>query len=109
MLPQCSHITRKRGIYAYRRRLPRPHRGEIAISLGTPGFWLAQAMAEVLDRTFDWFLARQSMSQFDTKATLRAYLLDELRRLRNRHLATPYCQPVHAVECDYPYDAHAAL
>ena len=29
MLPQCSHITRKRGVYYYRRRVPKPSSGEI--------------------------------------------------------------------------------
>ena len=31
MLPQCSHITRKRGVYYYRRRLPKPLTGGMAL------------------------------------------------------------------------------
>jgi hypothetical protein len=39
MLPQCSHIASKRGVFYYRRRLPLPYLGEIAVSLrrGTVG------------------------------------------------------------------------
>lgn len=111
MLPQCSHncshITRKRGVFTYRRRLPQPHAGEITVSLGTTAFWPAQAMAEALDRAFDCFFAQPSMSGFDIKAALRAYLRRELQRLRAKHLATPYGAPVHATEVHYPYDMHA--
>ena len=46
MVPQCSHITRKRGIYTYRRRLPRPLQGEVALSLGTDKFRVAEAFDE---------------------------------------------------------------
>src|SRR5262245_20124557 len=113
MVPQrshnWSHIKRKRGTFVYRRRLPRPHTGEITVSLGTTSFWPAQGMAEALDSAFDSFFARPSMSgsKFDIKAALRAYLRSELHRLRAKHLATPYGEPVHAVEVDYPYDTHA--
>jgi integrase len=47
------------------------------------------------------------MSELDIRAILRAYLLDRLKQLRAKHLATPYDQPVHAVEVDYPYDVWA--
>jgi hypothetical protein len=65
MLPQCSHkcsrITRKRGVY-YRRRLPRPHSGEIAVSLRTRWFRGAQALAAILDSAFDKFFASRAMT-----------------------------------------------
>jgi hypothetical protein len=64
-------------------------------------------MAEALDKAFDGFFAQPSMSEFDIKAALRAYLSNELQRLRAKHLATPYGEPVHAAEVDYPYDIHA--
>ncbi|HEY7552929.1 MAG TPA: site-specific integrase [Hyphomicrobiaceae bacterium] len=64
-------------------------------------------MAEALDNAFDCFFAQPSMSGFDIKAALRAYLRSELQRLRAKHLATPYGEPVHATEVDYPYDVHA--
>src|SRR5687767_5990269 len=113
MLPQCSHncshITRKRGIFTYRRRLPRPHAGEITVSLGTASFWLAQAMAEALDQAFERFFAQAAMSGFDIKAALRAYLETELKRLRTKHLTTRFGRPVHADrdEVHYPYDSDA--
>jgi len=45
MLTQRSHIAVKRGVYFYRRRLPSPHRGDIAVSLRTKGFREAQHLA----------------------------------------------------------------
>lgn len=47
------------------------------------------------------------MNTFDTHEALRAYLCEELRRLRDKYLATAPGQPVHATEVDYPYDTHA--
>jgi hypothetical protein len=64
-------------------------------------------MVEALDNAFDCFFAQPSMSGFDIKAALRAYLRNELQRLRAKHLATPYGEPVHAPEVHYPYDMHA--
>lgn len=106
MFPQCSHITRKRGVFTYRRRLPRPLLGEVTLSLGTRSFWLAQAMVEALDQAFDCFFQLPPMSTFDIKGALRTYLRDELRQLRDKHLATPPDRPVHATEVHCPYDRH---
>jgi len=50
MLPQCSHITRKRGVYYYRRRLPGDAKREIAVSLRTRMFREAQWLAAKLDQ-----------------------------------------------------------
>lgn len=108
MFPQCSHITRKRGIFTYRRRLPRPLTGEVTLSLNTTSFWTARAIGEALDHAFDRFFKMQSSSTFDIKAALRNYLRNELRQLREKHLATPPERPVHATEVHYPYDRHAA-
>jgi site-specific recombinase XerD len=52
MLPQCSHITRKRGVYYYRHRLPRHPTRELALSLRTRSFREAQWLAAMLDREF---------------------------------------------------------
>ena len=52
MLPQCSHITRKRGVYYYRRRLPGDAKREIAVSLRTRMFREAQWLAAKLDQEF---------------------------------------------------------
>ena len=63
-LPQCSHIgmrpgrvevahlTRKRGIYYWRRRLPARLGGEVSLSLGTRGFRMAEYLAAMLDGEF---------------------------------------------------------
>lgn len=104
MFPQCSHITRKRRVFTYRRRLPRPLSGEVTLSLGTTSFWLAQAMVEALDHAFDRFFQLPLMSTFDIKGALRTYLRDELRQLRDKHLATPPDRAVHATEVPYPHD-----
>ena len=52
MLPQCSHITRKRGVYYYRRRLPGDAKREITVSLRTRMFREAQWLAAKLDQEF---------------------------------------------------------
>src|SRR5215467_5927078 len=51
MLPQCSHVTRKRGIY-YSRRLPGHRNGEVALSLRTRFFREAQWLAARMDIEF---------------------------------------------------------
>lgn len=53
MLPQCSHITRKRGIYYYRRRLPKIASAEVCLSLATRNFREAQHLAALLDKGFE--------------------------------------------------------
>ena len=53
MLPQCSHIARKRGVYYYRRRLPKPFSGEIAVSLHTKVFLEAEWLSRRLDSAFE--------------------------------------------------------
>jgi hypothetical protein len=54
MLPQCSHITRKRGVYYYyyRRRLPQPSTRELTLSLRTRCFRKAEWLAAKLDEEF---------------------------------------------------------
>lgn len=46
---RSAHVTRKGRIYYYRRRLPAPRTGEVAISLRTGSFREAQHLAEMLD------------------------------------------------------------
>ncbi len=53
MLPQCSHITRKRGVYYYRRRLPRPHDRDVTLSPRTKHLHEAQHPAVALDHSFE--------------------------------------------------------
>jgi integrase len=56
MLPRCSHncshLTRKRGIYYYRRRLPGTATREVAVSLFTRRYRLAEHRAARLDVLF---------------------------------------------------------
>jgi len=52
MFPQCSHITRKRGIYHYRRRLPAHPTRELTLSLRTRCFREAEWLAAKLDEVF---------------------------------------------------------
>lgn len=106
MVPHCSHITRKRGTYTYRRRLPRPLRGEVALSLGTDKFRVAEALTASLDVAFDAFFENHGMADFDVQATLRTYLRAKLARMREKHLTTPRGQPVHSAEL-YGYSTPA--
>ena len=59
MLPPCSqhcsgfHLTRKRNVYYWRRRLPGWPRGaEVAVSLGTRRFREAEHLAALADEAF---------------------------------------------------------
>ena len=52
MLPQCSHITKKRGVYYYRRRIPKCPNREVALSLRTRIFRVAECLATELDQEF---------------------------------------------------------
>src|SRR3979409_673899 len=52
MLPQRSHITKKRGVYYYRRRIPKIPDSEVALSLQTRMFRVAEYLATGLDQEF---------------------------------------------------------
>ena len=80
MLPQCSHITRKRGVFYYRRRLPKPLTGELALSLRTRAFREAEWLARVLDAAFPRMLRRMNDAKnlADINRIAREYLRDEL-------------------------------
>jgi macrodomain Ter protein organizer (MatP/YcbG family) len=60
MLPQCSHITRKRGVFYFRRRLPKPLSGEITLSLRTRVFREAEWLTHTLDAAFARVLQRMT-------------------------------------------------
>jgi Domain of unknown function (DUF6538) len=80
MLPQCSHITCKRGVYYYRRRLPGATKSEIAVSLRTRMFREAQWLAAKLDQEFRGIMARVSENKnaADVQRIAREYLKDKL-------------------------------
>jgi hypothetical protein len=44
--PQCSNITKKRGVFYYRRRIPKTPNGEVVLSLRTRVFRVAECLAE---------------------------------------------------------------
>ncbi|MGH6879767.1 DUF6538 domain-containing protein [Hypericibacter sp.] len=48
-----SHVTKKRGVFYYRRRLPSPPGGEVAVSLGTTNYREAEHLATMLDEAFN--------------------------------------------------------
>lgn len=95
MLPQRSHITRKRGVYYYRRRLPNSINREISISLKTRNFRVAEAAASTLNIAFTEFFATPQMKPFDVSAALRSYLKQYLESLKDSHLETPRGVPFH--------------
>ena len=80
MLPQCSHITRKRGVYYYRRRLPGATKSEIAVSLRTRMFREAQWLAARLDQEFREVIARVNKNDqaVDIQRIARGYLKSKL-------------------------------
>ncbi|QEX18037.1 integrase [Hypericibacter terrae] len=112
MLPQCSHsgshdngdgegshVTKKRGVYYYRRRLPSPHGGEIALSLGTTNYREAEHQAAILDKAFNELM--QTMTTNTTKPTadlqaiVRDYLKTALQADFEQHLSTKAGEPVY--------------
>ena len=82
-------MTRKRGVYFFRRRLPRSHAGEVALSLQTRAYRAAEALAEAINSAFENFFVRLCMAAFDVADALRRYLLEERAKLRALHIDTP--------------------
>ncbi len=78
LCPQGAHITRKRGVYQYRRRLPAPFRGELSLTLATRRYREAEHRAALIDRAFGmaWSTARK-MS--DIPAEVRKLVRDYLK------------------------------
>src|SRR4030095_16704511 len=111
MLPQCSHITRKRVIYSYRRRLPRSSSAEVVLSLRTRSFRRAEYLANHLDRAFSELLVRNKMKTH-LKAILREHLQQLLDADLELHLRAPSGTAVYssgAGEDDDPIAADLAL
>lgn len=109
MLPHCSHITTKRGWYYYRRRLPRPYCGEIALALRTVNYREAQHLATVLDQAFARSI-RSKTSMTNLQNVLRDYLRQALEDDLDQHHRTPAGRPVYTVLRDKyedPIDADA--
>ena len=97
LFPQCSHMTRKRGVYYYRRRLPQPHKGEVTLSLRTKAFRYAEYLASVLDQSFQQHLKdNDNTMTTDLRSILRQRLQEALDLdLQQHHSAKPG-EPVYA-------------
>jgi hypothetical protein len=80
MLPQCSHITRKRGVFYFRRRLPKPLSGEITLSLRTRVFREAAWLTHTLDAAFARVLRRMTddKNPAEISRIVQQYLRDHL-------------------------------
>lgn len=97
MLPQCSHITRKRGVYYFRRRLPSPMSAEVAVSLRTRNFREAEFLTLRLNARFNECIADEMTDYAKIAEVLRSEL-DHLNREAQRELLeTPYGQGFLAV------------
>jgi len=101
MLTQCSHISRKRGVYYYRRRLPNPHKGDIAVSLRTKGFREAEHLVTVLGHSFDHVIKNNNkMTTQDLQTILRQHLRAALDEDLEQHYAAKSGKAVYAQNID---------
>lgn len=98
--PQLTHITRKNGVYYWRRRLPGLQRGEVSLSLRTRRFREAEHRAALVDGAFGAALARVSVDGNKLTADLGPILAAELRDALERDLRDrmerPPGRPVYA-------------
>src|SRR5258708_3814785 len=91
MLPQCSHITKKRGVYYYRRRIPKNPNREVVLSLRTRVFRVAECLAGGLDQEFRRLMQGMTTDdQTDIAAILRNYLKRRLDFDMERRAETPH-------------------
>jgi integrase len=84
-LPLGSHLTRKRGLFYYRRLLPGVSRREVAISLLTRSFREAEHLASQLDRSFLEALQVVSMNETaksppSVAEVIKAHLREQLAK-----------------------------
>ena len=91
--PKRSHkdakgISRKRGIYYFRRQLPDPLEGEIAISLWTRKYREAEYLAEALNALFS-HTVRTVSSPTELRTILRAYVDEQLAEDAEMRLTAP--------------------
>lgn len=96
MLPQCSHICLKRGMYYYRRRLPSPYRGEVTLSLRTRHYREARIKTSELNRLFSSCVSEMSEKP-NLDQILRDYLREWLEADEEARIDTPTGRTVYAV------------
>jgi integrase len=90
----ASHLTRKDGIYYYRRRLPDHLGTDVALSLGTRNFREAEHLAEAIDLTYRRAV-NSVTSPADLRTILRAYLESALEDDTTMRLHAPRGRPVY--------------
>ena len=91
MLPQCSHITKKRGVYYYRRRVPKSPGREVALSLRTRVFRVAECLATGLDQEFERLTQGVTTDdKTDLAPILRDYLKRKLAHDMRLRIETPH-------------------
>jgi Phage integrase family len=91
MLPQCSHITHKRGIFYYRRRIPGHPSAEVAVSLRTRRLGVARCLALELDRAFGRIIATviENKKTVDVLSVARQYLKRALDNDMELRISSP--------------------
>lgn len=94
VLPHCSHISRKRGVYYYRRRLGCGLSGEVTVSLRTSTFREAEWLARQLDHEYRGLIERvkENNKNTDIPRIVQLYLkrrLDFDMTLREASKAQP--------------------
>ena len=92
--PGCSHLTRKEGVYYYRRRLPDHLGTDVAVSLGTRNFREAEHLAEALDLIYRRSVKTAS-APGEVRAILRTYLTEQLAEDADMRLTSPPGRPVY--------------
>lgn len=96
----ATHLTRKRGVYYYRRLIPERLGTEVALSLGTRRYREAEHLAEQLDVTFNR-VVHTVTNQADLRAILRAYLESALEDDTTMRLHAVQGRPIYGgVEYD---------
>lgn len=91
--PKRSHkdakaLSRKRGVYYFRRQLPQPLKGEIAVSLATRNYREAEHLAEALSQLFSRSV-RTVSTPAELRAILRAYVDGQLTEDAETRLTAP--------------------
>jgi hypothetical protein len=90
----AAHLTRKDGIYYYRRRLPKHLGTDVALSLGTRRYREAEHLAEQLDAAFERVVHTVKTSP-DLRTILRTYLEDALEDDTTMRLSARPGRPVY--------------
>ncbi len=94
-------LSRKRGVYYFRRQLPAPLSGEIAVSLCTRNYREAEHLAEILNSAFR-AAVRSSPTASDLRAILRKYLDDALEEDARARVTLPTGLPVYGLGAAAP-------